>query len=265
MSRRLVPAATLLALALAARARADEAPEPLVTGEAAVQVLNRYVFRGFAYGDAAVVQPEVSVAARGFSATLWGNVDTNGRETRNFTPHAAGELALNEVDVTLAYERELGPVTASAGWAWYRTRYAARTQELFASLAVALPFVTPTLTAYRDVDAFPATYVSLDLAHEVELPFGALELGAAAGALLGASEAWRTTDPASGEPGALYRALHDGAVRAVLAVPVWRGLSAEASLQGVFPLSSRARREGYSPAGAIEALAVYGAALRWEL
>jgi hypothetical protein len=264
MSRPLA-AVALLAAALAAPARADDDdPGRLLHGEAAISVLNRYVARGFQYGHAPVVQPELTLGARGFSAHVWGNVDTRGRATKNYAPREAGELSLNEVDVTLAFERELGPVTASAGWSWYRTRYAERTQEVFASASVALP-VTPTLAVHQDVAAFPGTYVSLDLAREIALPFGGLELGASAGAMLGASEAWRTTDPATGAPGAMYRALHDGAVRAVLGVPVGRGLTAVASLQVAFPLSSDAAREGYSPAGAIDPVAVWGGALRWEL
>jgi hypothetical protein len=258
-------AAALLAVALAVPARADDDPERLLEAEAAVSVLNRYVCRGFQYGDAPVVQPELTLRARGFSAGVWGNVDTHGRATQSYTPREAGELSLNEVDLTVSYERALGPATASAGWAWYRTRYAARTQEVFASLSLDLPVLTPTVAVYRDVDAFPATYVSLDLARELALPFGALELGASAGALLGAGEAWRTTDPASGEAGPIYRALHDGAARAVLGVPLGRGLTAEGSFRLAFPLSARARRDGYSPAGAIDPVAVLGAALRWEL
>jgi hypothetical protein len=225
---------------------------------ASLSVLNRYVSRGFQYsGPGGVVQPALGLEWRGLSAGLWANLDLEQRATQSFVPERLDEASLNEVDVTLGYAHALGPVTVGMGWAYYATRAIEHTQELTASLALDVP-LQPTLTVYRDVDAFPATYVSASLAHEVGLPLGlALQLGASAGFLAGDSEAWRTA-PVGGEgPGALYRAFHDGSVRVALDVPLG-DVTLQPSLQYVFPLSADARREAFNPAGHLERVWVFG-------
>jgi hypothetical protein len=58
-----------------------------VSGSASIAVLNRYIFRGYEISShSAVIQPALSVSYKGFSATLWGNIDSDERETQSFAP-----------------------------------------------------------------------------------------------------------------------------------------------------------------------------------
>jgi hypothetical protein len=244
---------------------ASAAPEtrteaPRVDVRAEVAVLNRYVFRGWRYGGAnGVVQPSVEASRAGFTAGLWANLDLHEEPTRSFEPHRPGEASLNELDLTLSYQRAFGRVTVGAGWAYYRTWYADPTQEVLVSVAAEVPGA-PSLTVYRDVGTLPATYASLALSHALPLgPHASLELAGAFGFLAGDSEAYRTRAP-DGTPGPMYRAFHDGSVEAALALEAGR-VSVRPSVTLWFPLSSDARRPGHDPAGHLGTTIVFGLAI----
>jgi hypothetical protein len=76
------PAASTPAPAAAAPAPATETPaaapaEDKPTGSLAVSALSKYVWRGYENTkDSIVVQPSMTVGYKGFSANVWGNLDT---------------------------------------------------------------------------------------------------------------------------------------------------------------------------------------------
>ena len=122
----------------------------------------------------------------------------------------------------------------------------------------------PTLTVYRDVDEFPATYLLLELEHEVALAGDLrLVLGASAGYLSGDSSAYARLDPAGQEVG-MYRALHDGSVSVALRIPLG-AVELEPSARLAFPLSADAAEEGLTPSGHVEPVLVYGLTASWSL
>ena len=79
-----------------------------VSGSATVGVFNRYIFRGYELSNSSfVVQPAISVSYRGFSATLWSNIDSNVNGTQSVTNanylSNTGKKDINETDFTLSY------------------------------------------------------------------------------------------------------------------------------------------------------------------
>jgi len=243
------------------------AQEPVVTGSTSFSLFNRYLFRGYEYsGENGVLQPSLAVTTSGFTLSFWGNIDTEEEATPSFVPDRPGRKSFNEADLSLSYTRAVGKWSLTAGWVYYGTKYATETQELW--LGAAYDSIgKPTLTVYRDIDAYPGTYINLALAHSVAMgPAVTLDLGASAGYFIGDSDYWKTYDAAgSAYTGEKYRAAHDGMLKAGLTVPLGAGVSFQPVIQYYFPLSSEAGRtiDGAScnPGGRLEKTVVYGATL----
>jgi hypothetical protein len=246
---RVLALSTLAALLAAPHALAEEpaaaaepaAPAPAepaeaepdagaISGDVTVTFTSGYLFRGYRLSkDSLVVQPAANLTYRGFTLGFWSNVDTDQHETDAFTPTSPGKRELNEADLNLSYERELGIVTLGGGWLYYGTKYAPETEELFVTAAVDVPG-QPTLTVFRDLRALEGWYVNLCVSHELALPMDlALELSAAAGF-------YSLDDDA-------YTALHDGALEAALTIPLPDGFTARPRVTLSIPLSDEAKDE----------------------
>jgi len=148
-------------------ADAETAPEG-VFGDlsigADVTFSSKYVWRGLLLTDGPVMQAGATVAWKGLSLNLWGNLDlddVNGNR---------GEF--NEMDITLDYTHELiGPLSGSVGLVFYdfpNTPFNATT-EIYAGLSADV-LLQPSLTAYFDIDEADGVYLSLDVGHSFELP-----------------------------------------------------------------------------------------------
>ncbi len=129
-----------------------------------VSVLSNYVWRGQNLGEDGVIQPNLSIGfANGLSLGVWANyLIDDGRYSDN--------NMVNEVDYTVDYSFELGPVGMSAGWIFYdfpRTG-GLNTHELYlgASLDIIL---APSLTVYRDINSIDGTYVNVGIGHDFEI------------------------------------------------------------------------------------------------
>ena len=77
---------------------------------AAVDVNSAYVWRGITFNDGFVVQPSVDVTAGNFGFNVWGNIDGDDYDDTL----DSGEFS--EVDLTLTYAIEAGPVGLTAGY-----------------------------------------------------------------------------------------------------------------------------------------------------
>lgn len=241
-----------------------------VTGNASLGLYNRYIFRGYLLGrDSLIIQPSLSVSYGGFSASLWGNIDTSEKATPCFYPDAPGLMSFNETDLTLSYAQSAGKFGWTAGFIYYGTKYAKETQELYAGISCDI-LGKPTLTVYRDISAYPGTYLNFSLAHSISLKNGLLlDLGVSLAYFAGAADYWRTYDSSSGAyTGKKYRALHDGQIKAALTVPLGKGLNLQALIQYCFPLSAAAKRtiDGYSYNinGHLERVFVFGTTLTFS-
>jgi hypothetical protein len=232
--------------------KAPEAPAPAVTGSASLGVYNQYIFRGYEIGQSGLVaQPSLTASYKGFSATFWGNMDTNQRSTRSadFSAESkAFKKGWNETDLTLSYTYAINKLSLTGGYIYYGTKYADETEELFATIAYDI-ISKPSLPVYKEIT---------------------LDLGASFGYYIGASDYWRTFDTSTGTyTGTMYKGLHDGMVKVGLTIPATKAFSIQPSIQYWFPLSSNAGKEyetvpnmdikdSYNPNGPVKNTLVYG-------
>ncbi len=216
------------------------AEEEKPTASVAVSALSKYVWRGFELSkDSIVLQPSMTVAYKGFSANVWGNVDTDyyvqGTENSNTN-------YWNETDFTLAYDWTMGPVGLTAGYIYYGLDGIPDTQEVFGRAAWNT-LLTPTLSVYRDFDDLPGWYLTLGVSHSVPITDGiGLNLSAQVG-YLAADDArsyaevdpsnWTNTDNS-------YSGFHDGLLSVAVPIPVNEYISITPVVSYSFPLTGDA-------------------------
>jgi hypothetical protein len=244
MKRNLSLILVLMFMMLAVSAMKVNAEEAKVTGSASVGVFNKYVFRGYELSaDSVVMQPSVGISYNGFTASFWGNIDSEENPTQNFVPDRADEKSFNETDLTLSYTYAIDKLSLTGGYIYYGTKYASETEELFLTLGYDT-LLKPTLSVYRDITEYPGTYVNLSLAHSLPLVKDiTLDLGASAGYFAGDSDYWKTFESSTGDyTGEEYKAFHDGMVKAGLTVPLAENITVQPVVQYWFPLSSKAKR-----------------------
>jgi len=236
-------------------AKPPEKPsEDKVAGNASMAVLNRYIFRGYEIGKSGLVfQPSLSASYKGFSATFWGNIDTNQRNTTTATFNAReeGKKGWDETDLTLGYTYTIRKLSLTGGYIYYNLKYAEDTEEFFLAFAYDM-LAKPTLSIYQDVNAYPGTYINLSFAHSLPVYKDiTLDLGASFGYEFGQGSFWKTYEQSTGSyTGSKYKALHDGMVKAGLTIPITKAFSIQPIAQYYFPLSGDASRTmGYDANG----------------
>jgi len=148
---------------------------------AAVDVNSAYVWRGITFNDGVVIQPSVDVAYKGFGFNVWGNIDGDDyNETLD-----KGEFS--EVDLTLSYGFDAGPVGITAGYIEYLFPTAASgggeaTSEIFISAGIGIEGFGAGIDVYRDIDEFKGTYACLSASYGFDLTEElSIEIGASAG------------------------------------------------------------------------------------
>lgn len=216
---------------------AAEAEEEAPSAELSVDVLSQYIWRGFAFSrNSVVIQPSMTVGYKGFSANIWGNLDTDP-----YSVSSDEKSNWNETDLTLAYDWAMGPVSMTGGYIYYGLEGVNDTQEIFLSAGLDT-LLSPTLTVYKDIANLSGWYVTLGVSHAVPISGDiALELGAQAGYL-------RANEPSSYEEvdgngngtGKAYRALHDGVISAALPIPVGKYMTVTPKVSYSFALSGDA-------------------------
>jgi hypothetical protein len=248
--------------------------EPKVTGSGSVSVYNQYIFRGYEIGkNGVIIQPSLSASYKGFSATFWGNVDTNQRSTKSadFSAESrAFKKGWNETDLTLSYTYAINKLSLTGGYVYYGTKYADETEELFGTIALDV-ISKPTLSVYRDITNYKGTYLNLSFAHSFPIyKETTLDLGASFGYFIGESDYWKTYEPSTASyTGSKYKGFHDGMVKAGFTIPVTKSFTIQPVVQYWFPLSGDAKREyettpgmdikdSYNPNGPVKNNFVYG-------
>jgi uncharacterized protein (TIGR02001 family) len=190
------------------------AEEEKPTANLTMGAYSQYIWRGFEMTkDSIVIQPSMTVAYKGFSANLWGNLDTD--------PYVDdSENASNnwtETDMTLAYGWDMDPVAFSVGYIYYGLDSFDDSQEFFASAALKT-ILKPTLTIYRDIDSYQGWYVTLGVSHSIPVHGDiTLDLGAQV-SYLSADEA--STYHVSDTPDDSYSDFHDGVLSMGFTIPL---------------------------------------------
>lgn len=236
-----------------AAAEEAKAPEPSpVTGSASLGVYNQYIFRGYEIGKSGlVIQPSLSASYKGFTMTLWGNLDTNQRDTKTATFSKQFQKGWDETDFTFSYTYTLNKLSLTGGYIYYGTRYADETQELFITGTYDI-ISKPTLSIYQDIDSYKGTYINLSFSHSIPLnKTVTLDLGASFGYFIGESNYWKTFQPSTGMySGAKYQGFHDGMLKAGLTIAVTKAFLIQPTVQYWFPLTGNAGKEYSTPTGA---------------
>lgn len=224
---------TCICLGLAGTpALADDKP----TADLSVAATSQYIWRGFELSqDSVVLQPSMTVGYKGFSANVWGNLDTD-LYTQSPTTNS-----WTETDFTLSYDFSLGPVGMTVGYIYYGLDGAQDTQEAFVSASFDT-MLSPTVSVYRDYDNLAGWYATLGISHSLPVKGDiALDLGAQVG-YLSADDASSYGEIVNGAASTTeeYSALHDGLLSASVTIPVNEYVSITPGINFSFPLSSDA-------------------------
>jgi hypothetical protein len=206
-----------------------------------VAALSQYIWRGQELsGDSLVIQPSATVSHSGFSANLWGNLDTDPY----FDILGESGAKWNETDLTLAYGHDFGAWSLEGGYIYYGLEAFDDTQEFFLNLGFDV-LLAPNLTVYRDFDSYEHWYILLGLSHSFQFTEAvSLELAASGSYLLSENEdAYPNIGPSRTPTGDKFSNLHDGVVSASLPIAVSGTVTIIPTVSYVFPLSGEASDE----------------------
>jgi hypothetical protein len=222
--------------------------EDKVTGEIDLSVLSAYIWRGYEQTRySVVVQPAITASYKGFSVNVWGNLDT-----RPYSPADNKYGAkYTETDFTVSYSKKFGILQVTPGYIYYGlgAPYAGGTapldsQELFLTLGLDT-ILSPTLTAYKEIDHYHQWYFLLGVSHTIEFnKIISLKLAASASYLLSTDETTYAKYNSDSLPTTdKYSNFHDGTVTVSLPLAVYKTLSITPTVSYVFPLCNDARYE----------------------
>jgi len=205
------------------------------SGDVTVGLYSKYVWRGFELSkDSMVIQPSVTIGYQGLGFNLWGNLDTD-QAMELYDEDGAN---WNETDMTISYDGSYGMFGYGVGYIYYALDGADDTQEVYVSFSVDVP-ASPTLTVYRDMDAAPGWYISLEVSHAIDLMENlSLGLGAKV-SYLSADDSDTLADP--DDPGSSYSDFHDGVISLSLSYTVTEHLVITPEMYYSFALGSDAR------------------------
>ncbi|TRZ84221.1 hypothetical protein D4R89_13725 [bacterium] len=257
-----VPGAPLWAEEIKTPAAAPEATsEEKPTGDFTAAVLSQYIWRGYELSrNSVVIQPSMTIGYKGFTANLWGNLDTK--------PYFAGtgdtnySNTLNETDLIVSYNKTLGLFTVGGGYIYYALGSLNKdapkrsdSQEFFVTASLNT-LLSPTLTVYKEIDRYKQWYFLLGISHTFELNKAAsLKLGASASYLLSTYADAALFNAGSGYGGYpkfggnslatddKFSNLHDGVISVSFPVKATGNITVTPAISYIFPLSGDAKDE----------------------
>ncbi len=158
----------LTMLLFAAAIQAAEADSPTVVYGFNLDYYGKYIWRGQNLNNTGVLQPAISMAACGFTVSVWSNFDLTDKS--HTAPDNSGNFS--EFDFTLDYSSTLSgfdELTYSAGIIYYRFPHTLfdPTIEMYGSLKFDLP-AAPFITWYRDIGVIEGGYIQLGLGHTID-------------------------------------------------------------------------------------------------
>jgi len=228
------------------------AEEEKPTADLTVSVLNLYYHQGTAFSrNSLVIQPSMTIGYKGFTANLWGNLDTNPYPLNPVNVKHASNWT--ETDVTLAYGKTFGMVNTGMSYAYYgnagahyRAADARDQQEIGLTLGLNT-LLNPTLNAYYMIDNSQRWYFMLGVSHAVAFNKAvSLKLSATAGYMasdMNAAEMDGTRNRIDGNGTVMaekYNGFLDGVVSAAMPVKVTKSITVTPSVALAFPLGKDA-------------------------
>lgn len=247
--------------AMPAAGPAKPAEEEKPAGDVTVAAMSQYLWRGYELSrNGIVVQPSITIGYKGFSANIWGNLDTK--------PYLAGtgdtghSSAWNETDWTLWYTKNLGRFNLGFGYIYYALASLNRdapdradVQEIFATASLNT-LLSPTFTVYKEISHYRNWYFLLGVSHTFEFSkMASLKVAASASYLLSTYADAALFNAGAGYGGYpkfdgsaqatddRFRNFHDGNLTISLPVKATGNLTIAPSISYVFPLSNDAKYE----------------------
>jgi hypothetical protein len=224
-SKKMIVAGILTLSILGAGASSSLAEEEVPSADASVAFLSKYVWRGFELSDdSLVIQPSLTASYKGFSANLWGNLDTKYFQTEAHN--------WSETDWTLSYDGAYEKLGYGVGWIYYALEDVADknirtndTQEFYGTVSYDV-LLAPTFTFYYDISDFKGLwYANLGFSHTFMIAekYG-LDLGLAFGYL---------------DDNADYSEFQDGLLSASMSFPIGEYIAITPEIYWSFALSSK--------------------------
>ena len=217
------------------------APErPSIAAE--IGFFSKYVWRGFELtNNSLVIQPSITVGYKGFSANLWGNLDTSHDD---MDPATSRQAEWTETDFTVAYDHTFGPVNLGGGVIYYALDAADDSLELFVKIGGNF-LLSPTLTVYREVYHYPGWYINFGISHSFPLPWRdmSLDLAGSVGYYYSDDDDFVEVRKVGGmwvPTATKYRNFHDGSISAALNIPFAEYFTVTPKVVYTFPLSHEA-------------------------
>ena len=223
--------------------------EDKVTGGVDLSVLSAYIWRGQELSRSSVViQPSATIGYKGFTFNAWGNLDT-----KPYSSTAASYASkYTETDLTLSYSKALGIVQVGGGYIYYAlgAPYSGAaapldSQEIFVTVGLNT-LLSPTLTAYKEIDHYHQWYFLLGVSHTFALHEKVgLKLAATASYLLATDDNpyYTKYDSNSVATTEKYSNFHDGTVSLSIPVTITKNLTVTPTASYVFPLCDDAKYE----------------------
>lgn len=193
-----------------------------VTFDGSLSLYSSYIWRGYKLSnDALQVQPSVTARVDGFSLNVWADYDFDTEEWL-------------EVDYTTSYAHDFDAFGLEVGYTHYDVREGLDSDEVYVSAGLDT-FLSPSLTAFYDVNEGEGAFVVADISHPVELTERAsLEFGASVSLVL--DNSYVATDANGNE----FTGLFNGHLSAAGSIAVTDRLTIEPMVGYTFALSDDA-------------------------
>ena len=140
------------------------AEEEGVSFSTTADVFSKYVWRGQNVVDDWVLQPSAGIGYKGFTASVWGNMDLHGETVDD------GEL--NEVDYVIDYSntfpgQEILAYSVGAIYYDFPNAQLPGTAEIYGGLSASAS-LSPAVTWFYDFDEADGSYIQFSVGHGVE-------------------------------------------------------------------------------------------------
>ena len=136
-----------------------------VSIEASVDWVTAYLWHGMRITNNPVIQPSVTVSAYGISLNTWGSIDVTDVNEDN-----GEDYRLQEVDYTVSYSYSpMEGLDLEGGLACYTFSGFDSTREVFLTATLSKVPLSPSLSAYYDVDEANGFYVNAGVEHGFEI------------------------------------------------------------------------------------------------
>jgi hypothetical protein len=194
-----------------------------------LDVFNQYVWRGIGLSrGSAVMQPSLTGSYKGFTANVWGNIDTSEKNPFGLKRPNSRQAHWNETDLTFSYSYEVVKNLTLTGGVIYYILDSNNSQfdsvEIYGGFGYKLPWFEFGFAAYREVAHLPGTYLMWYLSRSFDLPLWgmSLDLWASWSAEFSNDKAAYPipADDQGNYRNKFYQSLHAGHLMATLNIPL---------------------------------------------